>query len=61
MRCPVCAVEGVMPPLCRRCKADLELAAQTENALRQQACAALLARDFWRAWRLREELTNNKR
>ena len=61
MRCPVCAAEGVTPPQCRRCKADLELAAQAENVMRRQACTALLDCDFMRAWRLHQELANNNR
>ncbi len=55
-RCPVCAAEGVTPPQCRRCKADLELVARAELALRRQACDELLNRDFATAKRLHDEL-----
>ncbi len=55
-RCPVCAAEGVTPPQCRRCKADLELVAQAESALRCRACESLLKRDFAAAKRIHYEL-----
>ena len=60
-RCPVCAAEGVVPPQCRRCKADLELVARAEESLRRQACAALLACDYLSALLLQQTLTHNDR
>lgn len=57
--CPVCGAGRVQPPQCRRCKADLELAAQVRVALRARAVAALIRRDFPAAWAAFAELSRS--
>jgi hypothetical protein len=51
MTCPVCGAGGVAPPTCRRCKADLELAAAARESARRAAVDALLRGDFAEALR----------
>lgn len=61
MTCPVCGAGGVAPPACRRCKADLELAAAAREAARAAAVAALLRGDFAAALRFYRAASGSRR